>query len=1260
MNLIIQAALRLRWVVLLLTLGVVGFGVWAFQHQPIDAYPDISAQMVQVITVYPGRAPEEVERQVTIPVENAMLGVPRVETVRSRTIFGLSVVQMTFEEGTEMYWARQRVTEKLGDIDLPAGVQPQLGPPSTAYGEIYRYELVSDGTVDLIELRTLNDWVVERRLKRVAGVAEVANFGGYVKQYALTFNQAQLKRYGLALGDVEDAITKNNAAGGGSVVSRGSMSLVVRGKGQLENLDQIQNIFIKSIAGTPIYLKDLASVSIDSKVPNGIFSKDYQGPSVQGIVTMRKGENPSQVLARVQEAVKDLNETEMPRWFKLTDKSFAALRDEEVPEKVLDKLIGLKDREFESQASIAKEIAECLPTQDAARLQGLVLNHVETGQRVRIVSYYDRTHLIDATLHTVTHSVGLGITLVVLVLIFFLGRPAMALLVALTIPFALLFALICMYLTNIPVGLLSIGAIDFGIIVDGAVIMAENIARRLGESGRHDARGALAIIRGAALDMQRPVFISVFLIMVAFLPLLSLTRIEGLLFRPMAMTILFALSGALIFALVLVPVLASFLFRHGYEEWENPLLRWFTPLYAWVLRGLLQVRWLAAILSVAGLVVVLVLLVPRLGTEFLPYLDEGVLWVRANFPEGTSLEQTSAYGQRLREIALEFPDIKFAIVQAGRNDDGTDPFPPSRIEMMIGPRPREHWQQFRTKQELITALRARYREEFPTTRFNFTQPIIDSVTEDTNGTSANLAVDFSGPKSEVLQELAGRTVELLRTIPGAVDVSVEQEGPQPQLIIQPDRALCARFNVRIEDVMKLVNMAIGGEPVSTLYEGERRFEIVARLDKQSRNSPQAIGRLPVYTADGVPIPLGQVATIEVRDGQTLIARGDGRRRLTVRCDIVGRDQGGFVREAQERFELEVTLPAGYRVEWLGMFENLARAFRHFMILIPTTIGIIFLVLIVAFGSFRAAFILLLPLPFAFASGALALYLRSMNLNVSTGVGFATLFGIAIMDGVLMFKGITKYRLQGATVDEAIIHGRIDRLRPSLMTSLVAILGLLPAALATGLGSDVQRPLATVIVCGLTGSALFTLFVTPVFYRIFVPPLAEERAGARAEPVMEPLPDVSAIEVIGLLEYLDQHQDEEAIVRIAENTNREFARVVYIVKASEMLDFIDTPLHMVVLTPKGKQFVEATPEHRKELWRDQLLSLSLFREVSDVLQRQPGQVVDSDFVLETIVTRMPYENYEKVFQTFVRWARFGELFTYDERTQRISLFSPGTA
>jgi cobalt-zinc-cadmium resistance protein CzcA len=1018
---LIEVALRLRWVVLVMTLIVVGVGIWSFQEQPVDAYPDISEQMVQVITVYPGRAPEEVEQQVTIPVENGMLGVPRVEVVRSRTIFGLSLVQMVFEEGTEAYWARQRVAERLSELELPEGVRPELGPLATAYGEIYRYQLVSDGTHDLTELRTINDWVVIRRLMRVQGVAEVSNFGGYEKQYALTFNPAQLRRYDLTLSDIEEAIRQNNVAGGGSVVPRGSMSMVVRGRGLVEDVRQIEDIFIRSIEGTPIFLRDVATVGVDNRIPNGIFSKDDVDEGVSGIVLLRRGENPSRVLARVQAAVEELNSGGLP-------------------------------------------------------------------DGVQVVPYYDRSYLINATMHTVMHSVMLGITLVVIVLILFLGRPATALLVALTIPFSLLFALILMHVIDIPIGLLSIGAIDFGIIVDGSVIMAEHIVRRLGASGQCDPAGVREVIRAAALDMQRPVVISIGLIMVAFLPLLSLTRIEGLLFRPMALTILFALLGALIFALFVVPVLATYFFRRGYTDWKNPFLRVFEPVYTRILYGFLSFRWVVATASLAALAVVLSTVAPRLGTEFLPYLDEGVIWVRANFPEGTSLQQTSAYGRRLREIAREYPDIRFAVVQTGRNDDGTDPFPPSRIEMMIGPMPQEHWQQFTSKHELVAELGRRFREEFPTTRFNFTQPIIDSVTEDANGTSANLAIEFSGPEPDLLLDMGLQTVALLKTIPGAQDVNIEQEGPQPQLVIRPDRRLCARYDVRVEDVMQLVNTAIGGEPVGVLHEGERRFDIVARVAPEYRASPLAISELPVFAGDGQPIPLRQVADIDIIDGQTIIARENGRRRITVRCDIVGRDQGGFVAEAQDKFKYAIPVPAGYQVQWLGMFENLNRAYRHFMVLVPITFGIIALTLLAAFGSLRAALVLLLPVPFAIASGAVALYLRGMNLNVSTGIGFATLFGLAIMDAVLMFKGVTQYRLANLPLDEAIVRGRLDRLRPGLITALVAIFGLLPASLATGLGSDVQRPLATVIVWGLVGSLFFTLLVTPIWYRIIVPPL----------------------------------------------------------------------------------------------------------------------------------------------------------------------------
>ncbi|MGJ0483580.1 MAG: efflux RND transporter permease subunit [Methylomicrobium sp.] len=1020
---LLNNAMHHRLIVLGITVIITLLGLWSFSRMQIDAYPDISAQMVQVITTYPGRAPEEVERQVTVPIEIQMRNVPRVDTIRSRTIFGLSVVQLIFEEGVEGYWARQRVQEKLTGLDLPDGASAELGPLATAYGEILRYELVSDGRYDLIELRSINDWVVIPHLLRASGVADVSNFGGYEKQYAVLMNPAQLHRFGLSLNDVVDAIQTNNESAGGSVLSRGSMSFVIRGRGALQSVEEIGNIFIKSHGGTPIYVRDVADVEIDSKVPSGLLSKDRNDATIEGIVLMRRGENPSGVLENVKDVIAELNTVDLP-------------------------------------------------------------------QGVQIAPFYDRSMLVDNTLHTVSHSVLLGISLVTLVLLFFLGRPSLALLVALTIPFSLLFALVLMNAIGIPIGLLSIGAIDFGIIVDGAVIMAENIAHRLDQASQQkNHAGAAKTVLHAALEVERPVFFSILMIVGAFLPLLTLTHIEGLLFRPMALTILFALCGAMLFALFVVPALASILYRHGYKDWENPVLKWLYPRYSVLLETLMRHRWRTVILAVVFLIVSLVSIVPRLGTEFLPYMDEGVAWVRANFPEGTALQQTSKFGQRLRQVALEFPDIDFIVVQAGRSDSGTDPFPPSRIEMLISPKPRDQWTEFSRKQELLAALGARFREEFPTTRFNFTQPIIDSVTEDANGTSANLAVEFSGADSDVLLHLAQKTKELLMRVQGAEDVSIEQEGPQPQLVIKPDRLLCARYNISVEDVTRLIDVAIGGSPIGHLFEGERRIDIVARFAKEYLSSPAAIGRLPVYNSEGIPIPLAQVAHIDIVDGQTIIARGDGRRRLTVRTDIVNRDQGGFAEEAQRLFEKEIAVPNGYRVAWLGMFENLERAGQHFAILVPMSIGVIFLLLMATFGSLRAALILLFAIPFAFVGGVVALYLRDMHMNVSSGVGFAAVFGVSIMNGVLIVRTITELRMSGTALETAIVQGSVRCVRPILIASLVAILGLVPASLATGLGSDVQRPLATVIVWGLFSATIMTILLVPVLYRLFEPPIS---------------------------------------------------------------------------------------------------------------------------------------------------------------------------
>ncbi len=559
----------------------------------------------------------------------------------------------------------------------------------------------------------------------------------------------------------------------------------------------------------------------------------------------------------------------------------------------------------------------------------------------------------------------------------------------------------------------------------------------------------------------------------------------------MAITLAFALLAALVFSMLAVPVLATFFFRYGMRDWENPLLRVFRPLYRRIVQFLLKHRFAVLAAAMCLVVYVAVRIVPNIGTEFLPYMDEGVIWLRTNMPDGMSLEQNAKYGNRIRDAVLSFPDIQFAMTEAGRNDDGNDPFPPGRAEYMIGPRPREQWVQFKTKQELIAAMRAELQAEFPTVHFNFTQPIIESVVEDTNGTSADVAIDYSGPDPKVLLDLCRKTVAILRKVPGAVDANLEQEGPSAQLVITPDRQLCARYNVRMDDVNAVINTAIGGAPVTTLYEGERQFNVVVKFADRCKRSPAAVGRLPVFTADGTFVPLAQVAKVGLKDGRTIIAREDNKPRMTVRCDISGRDQGGFVKEAQDIVAREVALPEGYNAQWKGMFQNLERARNHFALLVPVTLAIVYILLAAAFISHRAVLAVFLAVPFALIGGTVALYVRGMNLNVSTGVGFASLFGVAIMDGVVMVRRITQLRRDGLDIDTAILEGTQQRLRPILMASTVAILGLLPASLGTGVGSDVQRPLATVIVWGLFSATILTLFVVPTIYRILSPGIPKD-------------------------------------------------------------------------------------------------------------------------------------------------------------------------
>jgi len=1013
----IAAALERRWMVLGIATLVTGLGIWSYTQLHIDAYPDISGVQVQIVTPYPGRAAEEVEQQITVPLERAMASIPHKQVIRSRTIFGLSVLQVIFDDDAEDYWARNVVFQKIGDANLPADAQPGLGSLSTAYGEIFRYQLVADKTHSLLELRELNDWVIKPRLYRADGVVEVANFGGLAKQYAIHLDQEKLLRYGIVLQDVIGAVQANNSSGGGSMMDRGGTSFVIRGLGRIDDFKKISNIFIKNSNGTNVFVRDVGSLEIDHMPQTGIFGKDGNNDSVEGIVIMRRGENPSETLQHIEEAVAELNKNELPKG-------------------------------------------------------------------VEIVSFYNRTSLIENTLHTVMHNTLLGIVLVVLTLFVFLRNPRISLIVALTIPGSLLFAMLLMKLTGISISLLSVGAIDFGIIVDGAIIVSENIIRRLASQTEAEKKlGLKALILSSTEQVQKPMIFSMIIVIMAYLPLLSLRNIEGLLFRPMAITLCFAFLGALLAATYLVPVLCSFLFKNSKVVHHEGLFEKMEATYARVIPRILENRKAVVYSSLTVLLLLSALVLPRIGTEFLPYMDEGNFWIRSSWPEGISMKENSYYTERLRQIVGEFQEVSFVTSQVGRNDDGTDPFPTNRTEMMVGLKDRSEWKNHSDKMDLEQAIRNRLQNEFPTTKFNITQPIIDSVTEDTNGTSADLALEIVGDDLPTLRELAHQTVSVLQSVQGSVNVGIEQEGPQPQLQITIDKAKLANYQMAVDTVNSVINTAVGGLPVSQLFEGERRFDILVKYNPSAVKNPQTMSLLPIFTTQGEAIPLGQVAQLRVKDGQTLIARSNGKRRITVRCDIRGRSQGDFVADAKQVFAKSVHLPERYRVQWMGMFENLERARNHFGFLIPLTLGVIFLLLLVTFGSFKRAGLVLLTLPFALIGGIVALWFRQMHLSVSAGVGLTSLFGVATMHGVILVSYLNQLVDEGMPLDAAIIKGACLRIRPVMMTVIVAILGLIPASMATGIGSDVQRPIATVVVWGLMFSAAVTLFVIPALYRM---------------------------------------------------------------------------------------------------------------------------------------------------------------------------------
>ncbi|HXA50104.1 MAG TPA: CusA/CzcA family heavy metal efflux RND transporter [Candidatus Acidoferrum sp.] len=1013
---LLRFALQQRFIMIALSFGLIALGVYSFRQLKVEAYPDISDTQAVVITLYNGHAAEEVEQQITVPIERALNGVPSVIARRSRTIFGLSVVELTFAYGTDDYFARAVVLEKLRDADLPDGVTPSLGPLATPIGELFRYVVEGKGYND-IQLREFQDWIIEPRFRQVPGIADVTPFGGLVKQYQVELNPAAIDKYNLSIGQIAQSVGANNQNAGGAMLDNGQQSMVIRGVGLVQTTDDIENIVVAEQKGVPVFVHDIGKVKIGAAGATGIFGIGDQ-TGVEGIVLMRRGENPTEVLNGVHEAVEDINSTRLP-----------------------------------------------------------------PGVHIRPI--YDRKDLVENTMHTVSHTLLEGIVVMVTMLLLFLGSVRAALLTAITIPLALLFAFVCMYFTGIPANLLSLGALDFGIIVDGTLVMVEHIVHLLHEREHAKRPGTVyETILNAALEVESPIFFSLLIIISAYIPLFTLERVERRLFTPMAYTVCFALLGSMLLALTLIPVLATYLFRNGCKTWDNPVLRWLYNIYEDVLRITVRRAAWPTVLFGAAAVAGAFALGSQLGSEFLPQLDEGTIWVRANFPAGISLAKSADESKRIRKVLETFPEVQLVSSQSGRNDAGTDPYGPNRNEFFVALKPYDTWPAGMRKSDLVEQISVKLRSQIPGANFSLTQPIIDNVTEAVTGSPADLAVIISGPDLKRLRTLADQSLWILRAVPGAADTFLEQESEQAQLRIAIDRKSVARYGINVRDVQDVVEMAIGGKPISTVFEGERRFDVTVRFQAQARADADAIGNILVPTHDGSRIPLSQLASIQVVNGASIIARRENIRQISVRTNIRGRDQGSFVKEAQRKFEATVKLPPGYSVDWGGQFENLERARKRLSIILPITIGIIFALLFFAFGDAVHAGLVLVNVPFSLVGGIVFLYLRGINLSVSAAVGFISLFGVAVMSGVLYISEINRRRAEpGTSLEDAVILGAKAQLRPSLMLILVAMLGMVPAARASGIGSDIQRPLATVVVGGLLSTLLLTLLVLPSLYYI---------------------------------------------------------------------------------------------------------------------------------------------------------------------------------
>ena len=1022
---LINFALNNRFMVLALAVLLLLWGAISFHSLLVEAYPDVANNYVQIITQWPGRAAEEVEQQVTIPIEIQMNGMPHLAHLRSVSLFGLSSVMLIFDDSSENDWNRQKVLERVSQVTLPAGLQPQMGTDWSPVGQIYFYHLKSTNPkYDVMELKSIEDWTLEKQFKSVPNVVDVSSLGGVTREYQVRVDPNKLVAHGLSISQVEQQLANNNVNAGGSFIESGLQQINVRAIGLFNSAQDIGQTLIMTKSGTPLRIRDIASVAQGPKIRLGQNGKAIHRADgtvldnddvVEGIVLLRKGANADETLTALHEKVKELNDHILP-------------------------------------------------------------------PGVRIVPFLDRSDLVHLTTHTVLHNLTEGVLLVSVILFFFLGNFRGAMIVALTIPFSLLFASICLDLNKIPANLLSLGALDFGMVVDGTVVIIENIVRHfsLAASAR---KSPLERIRDAVREVLRPVFYARAIIIAAYLPIFTLQSVEGRLFKPMAWTVSFALLGALVFSILIAPVLALSQFRHGVREWHNLVMEFLRERYRVWVRWAIEHRRVTVGVGAAAFAVAIFLMVSGvIGSEFLPHLDEGAIWVRGTLAPSTGPTEGVRVANQARVILASFPEVTVATSQVGRPDDGTDTTGFFNTEYFVDLKPKEKWRPVfhQDKDELIAAM-DRELSKMPGILWNFSQPIADNMEEAVSGVKGELAIKLYGDDLRVLEEKGDEIVNVMRHVSGVEDLGLFRVLGQPNLNITVDRQQAARHGINVADVQDAVETSVGGKAVSQVLQGEQRYDLVVRYQAPYRETKEAIENIRLLSTSGERVSVAQLARVEVRDGASEIYREENSRYVAIKYSVRGRDLGSAVEEAMKLVRDQVKLPVGYHIDWAGEYESQKRSQRRLMIVVPITILVIFIVLYTMFASAKWAGLILANVAIAPIGGLLALLMTGTHLSVSSGVGFLALFGVSVETGVIMLEYINQLRASGHTIESAAIEGAVLRLRPIMMTMLVATLGLLPAALSRGIGSDSQRPFAIVIVGGLIGALLLSIFLLPALY-----------------------------------------------------------------------------------------------------------------------------------------------------------------------------------